>query len=117
MRTDRDFVYFKGDDNPHLAQLLEILTSYSVFENGVGYTQGMSDLLSPLMAVIKDEAMVLPPFPSQPPNRPLFPSAGVSAMPCLFLHQSVRWRACMHHNRRHPCARREAPASIHGTFP
>lgn len=79
MRTDRDFVYFKGDDNPHLAQLLEILTTYSVFENGVGYTQGMSDLLSPLMAVIKDEAMVC--SRPAPPRCLRFPSHRGSAPP------------------------------------
>jgi len=117
MRTDRDFVYFKGDDNPHLAQLLEILTSYSVFENGVGYTQGMSDLLSPLMAVIKDEAMVLPPFPPNPPTG--HSSRAQASPPCLAsssISRSAGVHACIiTAGTLAPVVK--PPASIHGTFP
>eukprot|EP00118_Oscarella_pearsei_P009617 m.56064 g.56064 ORF g.56064 m.56064 type:complete len:87 (+) comp34543_c0_seq2:1021-1281(+) len=36
----------------------EILLNYAVFNRSLGYTQGMSDLLSPLLAVLQDEVKV-----------------------------------------------------------
>nr|VDC98966.1 unnamed protein product [Brassica rapa] len=40
----------------HAARLVAILEAYAVFDPEIGYCQGMSDLLSPLLAVIEDDA-------------------------------------------------------------
>ena len=54
LRTDRSKPFFKGEGNPNLATLQRILLNYSVFTK-TPYTQGMSDLLAPLLIEIKDE--------------------------------------------------------------
>ncbi|KAI8988873.1 GTPase activating protein Gyp7 [Pilobolus umbonatus] len=43
--------------NENLETLKHILCTYNVFNTDLGYVQGMSDLLSPLFAIIEDEAM------------------------------------------------------------
>lgn len=40
----------------HAARLVAILEAYAVYDPEIGYCQGMSDLLSPLITVIKDDA-------------------------------------------------------------
>ncbi|KAJ4885282.1 Ypt/Rab-GAP domain of gyp1p superfamily protein [Raphanus sativus] len=40
----------------HAARLVAILEAYAVYDPEIGYCQGMSDLLSPLIAVIEDDA-------------------------------------------------------------
>ncbi|CAN7051714.1 unnamed protein product [Brassica rapa subsp. trilocularis] len=40
----------------HAARLVAILEAYAVYDPEIGYCQGMSDLLSPLLAVIEDDA-------------------------------------------------------------
>ncbi|XP_065181479.1 TBC1 domain family member 16-like [Sycon ciliatum] len=55
VRTDRLQPFFAGDNNPHTATLQEILLCYAVKEPEIGYTQGMSDLLAPLLAAVQDE--------------------------------------------------------------
>ncbi|CAI5760465.1 unnamed protein product [Candida verbasci] len=71
-RTDRNLEIFKsnghaeGDDefdvsnitNPHLYKMREILITYNEYNENLGYVQGMSDLLSPLYVLIKDEYLV-----------------------------------------------------------
>ncbi|KAF3582231.1 hypothetical protein DY000_02033898 [Brassica cretica] len=41
----------------HAARLVGILEAYAVYDPEIGYCQGMSDLLSPLIAVIEDDAL------------------------------------------------------------
>ena len=44
-------------DNVHLFKLREILLTYNEYNVNLGYIQGMTDLLSPIYAVFRDEVM------------------------------------------------------------
>ena len=57
LRTDRMHPFYlgSGDDNPNVVSLLNILTTFAL-NHGVKYCQGMSDLVSPLLYAMKDEA-------------------------------------------------------------
>ncbi|EGD74853.1 hypothetical protein PTSG_07083 [Salpingoeca rosetta] len=54
-RTDRETEYFREDDNIHLQWLNDILITYAVFHEEVGYVQGMNDVLSIILPIIDDE--------------------------------------------------------------
>lgn len=54
-RTDRNLEYFSGDSNPNLQILQDILMTYVMYNFDLGYVQGMSDLLSPLLMLLNDE--------------------------------------------------------------
>ncbi|KAF8092517.1 hypothetical protein N665_0412s0011 [Sinapis alba] len=41
----------------HAARLVGILEAYAVYDPEIGYCQGMSDLLSPLIAIIEDDVL------------------------------------------------------------
>ncbi|KAK8926219.1 hypothetical protein KSP39_PZI018201 [Platanthera zijinensis] len=56
VRTDRSVSYFEGDDNPNVAVLRDILLTYSFYNFDLGYCQGMSDFLSPILFVMRDES-------------------------------------------------------------
>ncbi|TGZ80971.1 putative GTPase activating protein [Ascodesmis nigricans] len=71
-RTDRTIPIFSGEDTPHpdpdstyfeigtnihLEQLKDLLLTYNEFNPTLGYVQGMSDLLSPLYAILQDDAL------------------------------------------------------------
>ena len=61
-RTDRQHKFYAGDSNKNIESLFNILMTYSLankdcVENSATYAQGMSDLLSPLLYVLKDEAL------------------------------------------------------------
>ncbi|KAI7872174.1 rab-GTPase-TBC domain-containing protein [Spinellus fusiger] len=68
-RTDRTVPMYAKEDmenpdptmhvgtNKHLEILKDILCTYNIHNKELGYVQGMSDLLSPLYAVIKDESL------------------------------------------------------------
>lgn len=71
-RTDRNIPLFAGEDTPHpdpdspfanigtnvhLEQLKDMLITYNEYNKTLGYVQGMSDLLSPIYAVIQDDAV------------------------------------------------------------
>ncbi|XP_054775082.2 TBC1 domain family member 15-like isoform X3 [Lytechinus pictus] len=55
LRTDRIHPYFEGESNPHLDTLFSILMTYCMYNFDLGYVQGMSDLLSPMLIVMDDE--------------------------------------------------------------
>lgn len=71
IRTDRGNPFFAGDDNSNLELMKNILLNYAVYNPGLGYaclqiskyskyyffsyTQGMSDLLAPVLCELKDE--------------------------------------------------------------
>lgn len=54
-RTDRSHPYYLGDNNPNVALLQDILMTYVMYNFDLGYVQGMSDLLSPILYVMKNE--------------------------------------------------------------
>jgi len=54
-RTDRTHPYYAGDNNPHLEQLYDILMTYIMYNFDLGYVQGMSDLLSPILFLMDNE--------------------------------------------------------------
>ncbi|KDO80158.1 hypothetical protein CISIN_1g005652mg [Citrus sinensis] len=56
VRTDRSVTFFDGDDNPNVHLLRDILLTYSFYNFDLGYCQGMSDLLSPILFVMEDES-------------------------------------------------------------
>nr|KYP55732.1 TBC1 domain family member 15 [Cajanus cajan] len=56
VRTDRSLAFYEGDDNPNVYVLRDILLTYSFYNFDLGYCQGMSDLLSPILFVMDDES-------------------------------------------------------------
>lgn len=54
MRTDRTLVFYEKQDN--LSKLWDILSVYAWIDTDVGYGQGMSDLCSPMIILLEDEA-------------------------------------------------------------
>lgn len=55
-RTDRNLEFYNGDDNPNIERLQAILLTYVMYNFDMGYVQGMSDLLSPILYLVDDEA-------------------------------------------------------------
>uniref|UniRef100_A0A182NE53 TBC1 domain family member 15 n=1 Tax=Anopheles dirus TaxID=7168 RepID=A0A182NE53_9DIPT len=55
-RTDRTYEFFAGDDNPNLAKLQDLLMTYVMYNFDLGYVQGMSDLLAPILSLVQNEA-------------------------------------------------------------
>ncbi|KAF8393172.1 hypothetical protein HHK36_021413 [Tetracentron sinense] len=56
VRTDRTISFYDGDDNPNVMLLRDILLTYSFYNFDLGYCQGMSDLLSPILFVMENES-------------------------------------------------------------
>lgn len=57
LRTDRLHPFYAGsDDNQNIASLFNILTTYALNHPAVSYCQGMSDIASPLLVTMGDEA-------------------------------------------------------------
>ncbi|XP_061532411.1 TBC1 domain family member 15 isoform X1 [Phycodurus eques] len=54
-RTDRSNRFYEGMDNPGLVLLHDILLTYCMYDFDLGYVQGMSDLLSPIVFVMENE--------------------------------------------------------------
>ncbi|GLT83503.1 hypothetical protein SLE2022_017900 [Rubroshorea leprosula] len=54
VRTDRSLVFYENQEN--LSKLWDILTVYAWIDKDVGYCQGMSDLCSPMIILLEDEA-------------------------------------------------------------
>ena len=54
-RTDRTLPFFAGENNMNLQLLYDILMTYVMYNFDLGYVQGMSDLLSPILFVMSDE--------------------------------------------------------------
>eukprot|EP00258_Populus_trichocarpa_P045284 XP_024461303.1 uncharacterized protein LOC18095918 isoform X2 [Populus trichocarpa] len=53
-RTDRTLVFYEKQEN--LSKLWDILAVYARIDTDVGYCQGMSDLCSPMIMLLEDEA-------------------------------------------------------------
>uniref|UniRef100_A0A7C9EUL9 TBC1 domain family member 15 n=1 Tax=Opuntia streptacantha TaxID=393608 RepID=A0A7C9EUL9_OPUST len=56
VRTDRSFSFYDGDDNPNVQLLHDILLTYSFYNFDLGYCQGMSDFLSPILFVMEEDS-------------------------------------------------------------
>ncbi|XP_071729550.1 uncharacterized protein [Rutidosis leptorrhynchoides] len=56
VRTDRSLSFYEGDDNPNVRLMHDILLTYSFYNFDLGYCQGMSDLLSPILFIMKNES-------------------------------------------------------------
>ncbi|XP_017856971.1 PREDICTED: TBC1 domain family member 15 [Drosophila arizonae] len=54
-RTDRTQSFFAGEDNPNLLLLQGILMTYVMYNFDLGYVQGMSDLLAPILEIQVNE--------------------------------------------------------------
>ncbi|WCJ37860.1 Ypt/Rab-GAP domain of gyp1p superfamily protein [Euphorbia peplus] len=54
IRTDRTLVFYEKQE--HLSKLWDILAVYAWIDTDVGYCQGMSDLCSPMIILLDDEA-------------------------------------------------------------
>ncbi|WOL07635.1 TBC1 domain family member 15-like [Canna indica] len=54
LRTDRSLVFYEKKEN--LSKLWDILAVYAWIDKDVGYCQGMSDLCSPMIILLEDEA-------------------------------------------------------------
>lgn len=55
-RTDRTYDFFAGDNNPNLTKLQDILMTYVMYNFDLGYVQGMSDLLAPILCLVQNQA-------------------------------------------------------------
>ena len=56
IRTDRNNPFFKGECNPNLQIMRNILLNYAIYNPIIGYMQGMSDLLAPLLVELRNES-------------------------------------------------------------
>ncbi|NXL92504.1 TBC16 protein, partial [Alectura lathami] len=56
VRTDRSNQFFRGENNPNVEAMRRILLNYAVFNPAAGYSQGMSDLVAPILAEVLDES-------------------------------------------------------------
>ncbi|KAK2500242.1 hypothetical protein MC885_018152 [Smutsia gigantea] len=56
VRTDRSNQFFQGEDNPNVESMRRILLNYAVYNPAIGYSQGMSDLVAPILAEVLDES-------------------------------------------------------------
>ncbi|XP_047428288.1 TBC1 domain family member 25 [Mugil cephalus] len=56
LRTDRAHPYYAGsEDSPHLTALTDLLTTFAITHPQISYCQGMSDIASPILAVMDNE--------------------------------------------------------------
>lgn len=55
-RTDRAHSFFQGESNANVEMLYDILMTYCMYNFDLGYVQGMSDLLSPILIIMENEA-------------------------------------------------------------
>lgn len=54
-RTDRTMDFYAGENNTNLQLLNDILVTYVMYNFDLGYVQGMSDLLSPILYLLRNE--------------------------------------------------------------
>lgn len=57
LRTDRTHRFYAGaDDNANVVSLFNVLTTFALNHPSLSYCQGMSDLASPILVTMRDEA-------------------------------------------------------------
>lgn len=57
LRTERSHEYFAGDQNPHLIALRDVLLTFCILNQDIGYVQGMNDLLARFFVVLDSEPL------------------------------------------------------------
>ena len=55
MKINETFIFITGDDNKNIEMLQDILMTYVMYNFDLGYVQGMSDLLAPILYVMQNE--------------------------------------------------------------
>ncbi|GFR42982.1 hypothetical protein Agub_g3981 [Astrephomene gubernaculifera] len=55
-RTDRGHPFFAREGGPGLRALRHVLLTHVMYDQDLGYCQGMSDMAAPLLVVMRDEA-------------------------------------------------------------
>jgi len=55
-RTDQNEEFYAGENNPRVNEMREVLLSYAFYDPDLGYVQGMSDLLSPILCIMEHDA-------------------------------------------------------------
>ncbi|KAJ4458643.1 putative TBC1 domain family member 15 [Paratrimastix pyriformis] len=55
LRTDRELDFYRDEKGPGLRMLNDILLTYCETNRKIGYSQGMSDLLAPILYLVRDE--------------------------------------------------------------
>jgi hypothetical protein len=58
IRTDRDAEHLRDVESPALERMKSVLLSYVMYNQDLGYSQGMSDVLSPLIMIMPTEVEV-----------------------------------------------------------
>ncbi|GMR63018.1 hypothetical protein PMAYCL1PPCAC_33213, partial [Pristionchus mayeri] len=56
VRTDRRNPFYEGEDNQNVITMKNILLNYAAAHPRINYIQGMSDLVAPLLSIIRDES-------------------------------------------------------------
>lgn len=75
-RTDRSHPFYKGEGNKNLDRLQQILLNYLlIYRTDISYCQGMTDLLSPLLYTMDDNAEAFFCFTSVVERSPFFKPA------------------------------------------
>lgn len=54
-RTDRTMPFYAGENNANITILRDVLMTYLMYDFDLGYVQGMSDLLAPILFVMDNE--------------------------------------------------------------
>ncbi|KAF8353594.1 tbc-16 [Pristionchus pacificus] len=55
VRTDKRNPFYEGEDNQNVNTMKNILLNYAAAHPRINYIQGMSDLVAPLLSIIRDE--------------------------------------------------------------
>ncbi|XP_030561344.1 TBC1 domain family member 16 [Drosophila novamexicana] len=56
VRTDRTNPFFCGEDNPNTEMMKNILLNFAIYNTSISYSQGMSDLLAPVLCEVQNES-------------------------------------------------------------
>ncbi|GMT05924.1 hypothetical protein PENTCL1PPCAC_28098 [Pristionchus entomophagus] len=56
VRTDRRNPFYEGEGNQNVTTMKNILLNYAAAHPRINYIQGMSDLVAPLLSIIRDES-------------------------------------------------------------
>lgn len=54
-RTDRTLDFYAGEGNENIVKLHNVLMTYVMYNFDLGYVQGMSDLLSPILMIMNSD--------------------------------------------------------------